>query len=56
MRGDALRMVKNISSPSRENLLEFLTVFHRKCVKPQSMATAKHKFQQLVESGEPEIN
>ena len=48
MRGDALQTFKNISSPNRENLTEFLTVFRRKYVKPQSMATAKHKFQQLV--------
>ena len=48
MRGDALQTFKNISSPNRENLAETLTVFRRKYVKPQSMATAKHKFQQLV--------
>ena len=48
MRGDALQTFKNIDSPNRENLTEILTVFHRKYVKPQSMATAKHKFQQLV--------
>ena len=48
MRGDALQTFKNISSPNRENLGETLTVFRRKYVKPQSMATAKHKFQQLV--------
>ena len=29
-------------------LTEILTVFRRKYVKPQSMATAKHKFQRLV--------
>ena len=48
MRGDALQTFKNISSPNRENLGEILTVFRRKYVKPQSMATAKHKLQQLV--------
>ena len=48
MSGDALQTFKNISSPNRENLTEILTVFRRKYVKPQSMATAKHKFQQLV--------
>ena len=47
-RGDALQMFKNITTPNRENLGELLTVFHRKYVKPQSMATAKHKFQRLV--------
>ena len=45
MRGDALQTFKNITSPNRENLAEIVTVFRRKHVKPQSMATAKHKFQ-----------
>ena len=48
MRGDALQTFKNISSPNLENLAEILTVFRRKYVKPQSMATAEQKFQQLV--------
>ena len=48
MRRDALQTFKNIGSPNRENLTEILTVFRRKYVKPQSMAVAKHKFQQLV--------
>ena len=48
MRGDALQTFKNISSPNRENLAEILSVYHRKYVKPQSMATAKHNFQQPV--------
>ena len=48
MRGDALQTFKNITSPNKENLGEILTVFRRKYVKPQSMATAKHRFQRLV--------
>ena len=48
MRGDALQTFKNITSPNRENLADMLSVFRRKYVKPQSMATAKHKFQRLV--------
>ena len=48
MRGDALQTLKNINGPTRENLEETLAVFRRKYVKPQSMATAKHKFQKLV--------
>ena len=48
MRRDALQTFKNITSPNRENLREILTVFRRKHVKPQSMATTKHKFQRLV--------
>ena len=48
MRRDALQTFKNINCPVRENLRETLAVFRRKYVKPQSMATAKHKFQKLV--------
>ena len=48
MRGDALQTFKNINGPTRNNLGEILAVFRRKYVKPQSMATAKHKFQKLV--------
>ena len=48
VRGDALQTFKNITSPNRESLGEILTVFRRKYVELQSMATAKHKFQQLV--------
>ena len=48
MRGYALQTFKNITSPNRENLGEILIVFRRKNVKPQSMATAKLKFQRLV--------
>ena len=48
MRGDALQTFKNINGPNRDNLGEILAVFRRKYVKPQSMATAKHKFQKIV--------
>ena len=48
MRGDALQTLNNIKGPTRENLGEIPAVFRRKYVKPQSMATAKHKFQKLV--------
>ena len=48
MRGDAPQTFKNITSPNRVNFGEILTVFPRKYVKPHSMATAKHKYQQLV--------
>ena len=48
MRGDALQTFKNINGPTRENLGEIRAVFRRKYVKPQSMATAKHKFQKFV--------
>ena len=48
MRGDALQTIKNITSVNREDLGEIPTVLRRKYVKPKSMATTKHKFQQLV--------
>ena len=48
MRGDALQTFKNNNGTTRENLEEILAVFRRKYVKPQSMATAKHKFQKVV--------
>ena len=48
MRGDALQTFKNINGPTRQNLGEILAAFRRRYVKPQSMATAKHKFQKLV--------
>ena len=48
MKGDALQTFKNINGPTRENLGEILAVFRRRYVKPQSMATAKQKFQKLV--------
>ena len=48
MSGDALETFKNFDGPTRESLGENLAVFRRKYVKPQSMATAKHKFQKLV--------
>ena len=48
MKGDALQALKNINGPTREILGEILAVFRRKYIKPQSMATAKHKFRKLV--------
>ena len=48
MRGDALQTFKKINGPTRESLGEILAVFRRRYVKPQSMATAKHKFHKLV--------
>ena len=48
MRGVALQTYKHINTPTRENLWEILAVFREKYVKPQSMATAKQKFQKLV--------
>ena len=47
-RGDDLQTFKKITSPNKEDLGEILTVFRRKYEKPQSMVTAKHRFQRLV--------
>ena len=48
MRGDALQTFENINSPTRDNLGQILAVFRKKYVKPQSMATAKRNFKELV--------
>ena len=48
MQGDALQNFKIVTSPNRENLGEILTMFRRNYLKPQSMVTAKLKFQRLV--------
>ena len=56
MRADALQTFKNITSPNRENLGEILTVFRRKYVKPQSMATTEQKFQPLVPANQQLID
>ena len=48
MRVDAVQTFKNINGPTRENKQEIRAVLRRNFVKPQSMATAKHKFQKLV--------
>ena len=48
MRRDALQTFENINGPTRENLGEILAVFRKKYVEPQSMATAKHKFEKLT--------
>ena len=43
-----LQTFKNNNGPTRKKLGEFLAVFRRKYVKPQSMATGKQKFWKLV--------
>ena len=48
MRKDALQIFENINGPNRENLGGILAVIRRKYLKPQSMVTAKNKFQKLV--------
>ena len=53
MWGDALKTFKNINGPTRENMGEIIGVFRRKYVKPQPIATAKHKFHKIVSSTQP---
>ena len=48
MRGDALQTFQNNNGPTAKKLAEILAVCRRKYLKPQSMATAKHKFQKFV--------
>ena len=48
MSGDTLQTFRNANGPIRKNLLEILSVSKRKYVKPQSMATAIHEFQNNV--------
>ena len=48
MLGDALQTFRNITNLNRGNLGKILTVFRRNYAKPQSLATAKHKLQQMV--------
>ena len=47
-RGVALQTYKNLKGPTRENLGEFLAIFRKKCVKPQSVTSAKHKLLKFV--------
>ena len=56
MRGDALQTFKNITSPNTEILGEILSVFRRKYVKLQSMATAKQIPTTGFQSRKPEVN
>ena len=48
LKGDALQTFKNIQSTSRTTLEDILVIFRRKYVKPQSVATAKNKWHQLM--------
>ena len=46
--GDGLQTFKNIKSPTRGNLGDFLRVVFKKYVEPQSMGKAEHKSQKLI--------
>ena len=48
LRKNALQTFRNISSANRQTLDDILAVFRRKYVKPESQATAKHKWHKLV--------
>ena len=48
LRKNALQTFRNISSANRQTLEDVLGVFRRKYVKPESQATAKHKWHKLV--------
>ena len=48
LRKNALQTFRNINSAYRKTLEDVLAVFRRKYVKPESQATAKHKWHKLV--------
>ena len=48
LRKDALQTFHNISSLNKNKLEDILIVFRRKYVKPESVATAKHKWHKLI--------
>ena len=48
LRKDALQTFRNISASNKKTLNDVLIVFRRKDVKPESQATAKHKWHKLT--------
>ena len=48
LRKKALQTFRNISALNKKTLEDVLIVFRRKCVKPESQATAKHKWHKLT--------
>ena len=48
LRKGALQTFRNINSANRQTLEDVLIIFRRKYVKPESQATAKHKWHKLV--------
>ena len=48
LRKNALQTFRNINTANRQSLEDILAVFRRKYVKPESQATAKHKWHKLV--------
>ena len=48
LRKEALQTFRNISASNKKTLDDVLIVFRRKYVKPESQATAKHKWHKLI--------
>ena len=48
LREEALQTIRNISASNKKTLDDVLIVFRRKYVKPESQATAKHKWPKLT--------
>ena len=48
LRKGALQIFRNINSINRQTLEDVLVIFRRKYVKPESQATAKHKWHRLI--------
>ena len=48
LKKNALQTFRNINSTNRQTLEDVLVIFRRKYVKPESQATAKHKWHRLV--------
>ena len=48
LRKEALQTFRNISAVNRKTLDDVLIVFKRKYIKPESQATAKHKYHKLT--------
>ena len=48
LRKEALQTFRNISAVNKKTLVDVLIVFRRKYVKPESQATAKHKWHNLT--------
>ena len=48
LRKNCLQTFRNINSTNRQTLEDVLVIFRRKYVKPESQATAKHKWHRLI--------
>ena len=48
LRKNTLQTFRNISTANRQTLEDVIVIFRRKYVKPESQATAKHKWHRVV--------